>query len=105
MEDIVRLAIVASFVVLVVVIGSAFMIPEIEGLLTDQAELEIAKGKRAALELDAKGEYEVMRAAAKAIRADTRLVSTVFAVLVVVLVVNVALMGFVIVALVGRREI
>ena len=92
MEAIVKLAIVAAFVLLIAVLGTASILPMVEDtmseLVTDKAELARAEGERYAMEMEALGEYELESAAAKAVRADTRIASNVVTVFVMLLILN-----------------
>ena len=92
MKDLVQLSIVIVFLVLVVMIGTPMVGREIEGLLseviTDKAELEVAKGERALMEASAQGQLEIMRASAKAVRADTQMVSMLVGLIVVMLMIQ-----------------
>lgn len=108
MKDLVQLAIAVAFIVLVIVLGGAMLAPVIEGtlsgILTDKAELEVAKGERRAIELEAAGEYELESAAARAVLADTRLASGMVTVFIVLLALN-SLGSFALIVLVLKKEL
>lgn len=107
MQDLVKMTIAVVFMVLAVVLVGASVMPMVQDTLdqvfTDKADLERAKGERALLEATAAGRLEIDKAAARAVRADTTLVSLMVSGIMGLMVVQTIGMVFLLRELAARR--